>query len=95
MAHKPFLILAVCAHTNLMFLATAPLQVNPMGSGIWFYDPWTAQAVDLYPDCAPRAGLAAVATRDIEEGEELFMDYKYHPNNRPAWYVPVDYPEEQ
>jgi hypothetical protein len=66
-----------------------------MGEGIWFYDQWTAQPVPLYRDCAPLAGLAAVAARDIAQGEELYMDYKYHPNHRPPWYAPVEYPEEQ
>lgn len=62
-----------------------------MGEGVWFCDPWTSEAVMLSPQCAPLAGLAAVATRDIEEGEELYMDYKYHPNHHPVWYTPVDY----
>jgi hypothetical protein len=65
--------------------------VNPIAQGIWFYDPWTADAVMLYPNCAPVAGLAAIALRDISPGEELYMDYKYHKNNRPDWYTPVDY----
>ena len=71
------------------------LQVNPMGEGVWYFDPWTGDAVDLFPDCAPSVGIAAIATRDILDGEELYMDYKFHPNNRPSWYTPVNYEQQQ
>lgn len=47
--------------------------------------------VMLSADCAPLQGLALVALRDIEEGEELFLDYRYDPRDvhlHPDWYHP-------
>ena len=43
------------------------------------------------PDCL---GIALVALRDIVQGEELYLDYKYNvkdKKNLPAWYTPVVY----
>lgn len=65
--------------------------MNSIGEGTWYYDPWVASTVMLSNRCAPCAGLAAVAVRDIHEGEELYLDYKYHKKDQPAWYTPVQH----
>ncbi|TMW60595.1 hypothetical protein Poli38472_000637 [Pythium oligandrum] len=36
-------------------------------------------------------GLAFITTADIEDGEELFLNYRYNPDNElPEWYTSVD-----
>jgi hypothetical protein len=41
-------------------------------------------------------GLGFVSTRDIEPGEELFVNYRYNPKvPAPAWYHPVDVKEDE
>lgn len=64
-------------------------QVNSIGTGPWYYDSWTGKTVMLTPRCAPCAGLATVALRDIHAGEEVYLDYKFHEKDQPDWYTPV------
>lgn len=36
-------------------------------------------------------GLAFIATANIEDGEELFLNYRYNPDRPlPKWYTPID-----
>jgi hypothetical protein len=36
-------------------------------------------------------GVAFVSTADIDDGDELFLNYRYNPDNTlPDWYTPVD-----
>lgn len=35
-----------------------------------------------------------MATRQLEEGEELFLNYRLSPGRRPGWYHAVDQEEE-
>lgn len=67
-------------------------SINQMGSGLWYVDPLTDEAVLLSPECpAPLVGCVFVTTADIRAGEELFYDYKLRKGpNVPPWYVPVD-----
>ncbi len=49
----------------------------------------------LSPDSAKESfaqGAVIVALNDLQDGEELFCDYRLNPslNNLPQWYVPVD-----
>jgi len=40
--------------------------------------------------------ILLVATRDIEDGEEIFMDYRLSLNQpHPEWYHPVDEAESR
>lgn len=68
-------------------------KVNRVGSGPWFVDPLSGDTVYLSPETntAPCAGIAFLATRDIDEGEEILFDYKFDINdpNLPSWYCPV------
>jgi hypothetical protein len=35
--------------------------------------------------------LAFISTAEIEDGEELFLNYRYNPDNAlPDWYTSVD-----
>jgi len=48
----------------------------------------------MKPDCLMHA-LVFVALRDIEDGEELFVNYRMNPSvPRPHWYYPVDVEED-
>ena len=49
----------------------------------------------LSPDTAKESfaqGAVIVALNDLEDGDELFCDYRLNPNlkNLPSWYIPVD-----
>ncbi len=63
--------------------------INSIGTGVWYVDPITFAPVPLSAQCTALAGIAMVATRDVAEGEELFLDYRFHPSEYPKWYSPV------
>jgi len=70
-----------------------PNPANRLHRGLWYIDPVTSEAVDM-PDergalKVPLPGIAIVATRDLEPGEELFMKYRFNPAY-PPWYTPVE-----
>ena len=87
----------ICKHILTIYLTlitTTTIQVNPLAiDHVWFHDPWTSETVYIYPHCATVGGLVAIALRDINIDEELYMDYKYHKKNHPVWYTPVEYKE--
>lgn len=58
-----------------------------MHSGLWFICPDTMEAINV-PPALPLPGVRIIALRDLEAGEELFMDYKLSLPH-PAWYHPV------
>ena len=65
-------------------------EVNDMGEGPWYIDPETDNVVQLTPTCAPLAGIAFLASRDLVVGEELLYDYCYEKGaDSPEWYHPV------
>eukprot|EP01032_Pedospumella_encystans_P013561 gene13561-15605_t len=68
-------------------------KINKLGEGPWYYDPTSGEIVPLSENCTSCMGLATIATRDIEPGEEIYLDYKYHKDDQPAWYTPVKYSE--
>lgn len=66
--------------------------INRMHQGVWYVDPPTLEPV-LVPDpgavdALAEPGVAIVALRAIDGGEELFMDYKLA-KPHPEWYVPA------
>jgi len=69
----------------------ADLNVNDLPAGVRHCLP----VVDFQPvqgqDNAPLRAIFLMATRDIEDGEELWVDYAYNPNHCPDWFCPVDY----
>lgn len=77
--------------TFLYSTTTYILQVNKLGQGPWYFDPTTGEIVPLSENCTSCVGLATIATRDIEAGEEIYLDYKYHKDDQPDWYTPVTY----
>lgn len=69
--------------------------MNPIADGVWFIDSSTGKPVFMSPNCAPLVGLAIIATNDIQNEEELFLDYAYDESddNLPDWYNPVQKPD--
>jgi hypothetical protein len=67
---------------------------NRFGSGPWYVDSSTDEVIlindgsgggEAGPPCH-LAGLAYMALEDIQDGVELFFDYKYPSHARPSWY---------
>lgn len=52
----------------------------------WYIDP-IGEVVKIHENCVDLKGIAFVSTRDIIEGEELYLDYKFEKRNEPIWYV--------
>jgi len=65
-------------------------SVNPIAEGVWYVDPVTFSPVLRSPTCSPRVGMAIVSLRDLMDCEELWMDYKFHPEEAPPWYSSAD-----
>merc|ERR1712129_376946 len=69
------------------------VRVNRLHSGLWYLDPVTMEPVNMPAQGSavriPVPGIAIVALRDLEPGEELYMNYRFNPPY-PAWYSPVD-----
>jgi hypothetical protein len=40
-------------------------------------------------------GLVLVSNEQLEDGQEVFLNYRLSPAARPDWYVPVDKEEEK
>ena len=63
-------------------------DIVKMASGTWYVEPLTLEAVPLTPSSAPLAGIILVASKDIQPGEEIFVDYALEKKNgTPSWYV--------
>lgn len=65
------------------------LLPNRFGSGPWYVDSSTDEVVMIGDERGPPchlAGLAYMALEDIQDGVELFFDYRYPAHARPSWY---------
>jgi hypothetical protein len=65
--------------------------VNPMTTTPWYVDGGTGIEVGV-PPSYPTSGVAFIATRDIDPGEEIFFNYRLGGTLKPsimAWYTPV------
>jgi len=63
---------------------------NCLHQGLWYIDPLRNESVDMpAKDKFLVPGLAIVALRSLQDGEELYMDYKFS-RPHPPWYAPVD-----
>jgi len=64
------------------------LKVNQLAiDKSWYIDHVSGEVVKIHENCADLKGIAFVSTRDINEGEELYLDYKFEKGNEPIWYV--------
>jgi len=72
-------------------LLTYSTSTNSLHRGLWYVDGGTFDPVYVPSEGVPCGGIALVTTTDIEDGEELFMDYRYDPSDPelPEWYHPV------
>ena len=59
-------------------------KVNP--EALWYVDAVLGRGIYYTPGCVRVKGMALVACRDIDEGEELCFDYKIRHSERPPWY---------
>lgn len=65
--------------------------INPIGHGVWYIDPTTNDIVHLTNYSEPLVGLALLATRDINDEEELLLNYNYDKYTAtPSWYHRVE-----
>ena len=73
----------------------ARASLNPTTSATWYVDGATGEAAKV-PPSVPTRGLAFLARREMEPGEEVFFDYRLDPGDEdlPEWYRPTD-PEER
>jgi hypothetical protein len=65
------------------------LLPNQFGNGPWYVDSSTDEVIMINDGAGPPchlAGLAYMALEDIQDGVELFFDYRYPVNARPSWY---------
>jgi len=62
------------------------LNINqlPVGKN-WYIDP-IGEVIRITENCAELKGIAFLCTRDISEGEELYLDYKFEKRDQPIWY---------
>lgn len=76
---------------NISDLAFTVSKINQIAGGLWFIDPNNYEPAYLSDRCSAVVGMAMVAIRDIQDSEELFLDYKYDKNDRniPDWYTAV------
>lgn len=68
-------------------------HMNQFANGLWYIDPNTFEPiyVSACQDKHPRAGIVIVSLTDIEDNQELLMDYRFNrAGPLPPWYKPVD-----